>query len=357
MSLRHAAAASFLSLLVGAAAAQADTCTHRVVAAAPQHLALRLRAAAVEGFTVAAVARPDASAPLHVPVVVLAKSTASAGQVEIRAEWARSLSDLEAAVNAAVGGGARLRGVTRADLTAPAWGPWLAVLEQGAGKPAGGAPSYRLVLSRGQAAEWRQLEEAAREGYRVVDVLWWADRTLSALGEVVFVAERAPAASPRELELVWEPVAKLDARLEKLAAAGWHADVAWTSRDYVNVLMSRPRGGSHAPAGDHFEVDEDPGSPGVSASTGRLVERLSFRDGQVAIYDRRHPAASYVLESGPLVAGVASGTTASTAEIQLAGRLDRAGRGGLCAFDAVWQEQPGRSPELVVLLRRPPATE
>ena len=357
--MKHRAAALLSILapaLVATAAAQPAGCVHEVVASAPQHLESRLRAAAAAGFRVAAVARPDASAPPPpVPIVLLARPAAPEPPAGVAVEWARSLEDLEAAVNQRADGGARLRGITRSDATGAAWGNWVAVLETPAGEVAAGThAAYRLVLSRGDVAEWRRLEEAAAEGFRVVDVLWWPDPARSALGEVVFVAERLPGAAPREIELEWEPIEKLEAALERLSAKGFVADVAWTSRDYVNVLMSRPRG---APPfrGDRFEVDEDPGLPAVSAMSGRLVDRLAFRDGQVAIYDHTQPSEGYALEWGPL--GGASATRPSVDERDLAAALDHAGRdGGLCAFDAVWQQLPGRGPELLVMSRRPAAS-
>jgi hypothetical protein len=333
------------------AVAATPGCTHAVVATDPQHLAARLQAAAAAGFRVGALARQDASAPPMPPIVVLTR-TVGAAPVELIVEWSNDLGELEAEVGRATAAGAQLRGVARTMVRAPGGASWVAIFERAL--PNGGAPGpdYRFVLSRGNAAEWRDLEAVAAEGFRVVDVLWWPDPTRSALGEVLFVAERPPGgAPPREVELEWEPVDKLDTALERLAARGWVADVAWTSRDYVNVLLSRPREAA-AFQGDRFEVDEDPGLPGVSSMSGRLVERLGFRDGQVAIYDRSEPSEGYALEWGWLSA--ASWTTPSPAEVELARRLDAAAGDALCAFDAVWQHVPGREPELVVMLRRPP---
>jgi hypothetical protein len=85
--------------------------------------------------------------------------------------------------------------------------------------------------------------------------------------------------------------------------------------------------------------------------SGRLVERLAFRDGQVAIYQRMAAAEGYEIEWGPLDPVAATGAVPSPAELALAARLDRHGRAGRCAFDAVWQQLPGRGPELLVLLR------
>jgi hypothetical protein len=194
-----------------AVAASRPGCTHAVVAASPHHLDGRLAAAAAAGFHVAAVARPDASAPPRGPVVVLARHADEREPVEIVAVRARDLVELGERVDAAARPGRRLRGVTRIGPGAPAPGnePWLALLE-GPPPPSGvassaspaalaaaeaaaaaTAPRYRFVLSRGDAAEWKRLEAAAAAGYRVVDVSWWPDPSRAALGEVVFVAERS----------------------------------------------------------------------------------------------------------------------------------------------------------------------
>lgn len=342
--------------LAATALAQAP-CDHTLVAGSGPELAEQLAAAAARGYRVGAVARPDASAP-PVPAIVLLTRLPGSEPTAIELAEALDLPELEAAVGRLTSRGARLRGVTRA--VAPGGlASWLAVLEGPAAavgaEPAvaPSSPTYRLLRSRGDAAEWRRLETAAGEGFRVVDVLWWPDPTRSALSEVVFVLERHPGETPpRELELVWEPVPKLDAALERLAARGWEADVAWTSRDYVNVLMSRPRGAPPAAAGDRFEVDEDPGSPTVSSMSGRLVERLAFRAGQVAIYERGAAGEGYALETVALSWPLGGAGWARTNAVE--GRLGHAGRGGLCAFDAVWRQAPGREPELVVMLRRPP---
>jgi hypothetical protein len=89
----------------------------------------------------------------------------------------------------------------------------------------------------------------------------------------------------------------------------------------------------------------------VSSMSGRLVERLAFRDGQVALYDESGRG-TYAVEwvaIEPTDLGRQPG--ASPAEQVLAARLDRHGRSGVCAYDAVFQALPGRPRELLVLLR------
>lgn len=81
------------------------------------------------------------------------------------------------------------------------------------------------------------------------------------------------------------------------------------------------------------------------------LERLAFRDGQVALYDESGRG-TYAIEwvaIEPTDLGRPPG--ASPAEQALAVRLDRHGRSGVCAYDAVFQALPGRPRELLVLLR------
>jgi hypothetical protein len=276
-------------LTVGAGATSQQAWSHLVEEGEGGALAARLDAAARDGWELAAVVRPDPGPLPRVPMVVLARADGAAPQnAEHAVVAAPDVRAFEDDLNEWAFEGFELRGVS---WTAPRLSGgvrlYQAVLERSSAS-ASMERAYRVVRTTGQAGEWRQLEQAGREGFRVAHVLWFPDPLQSAAGEVVFVAERAgPAALPLEYDTLFDSTDNnLTKKVNQKSKAGYEVVALWTSRDYANVLLARPRElARRQPA--EFAFDEDPGSPSIGVAAGRFIDMLARGDRFLVAYDKR----------------------------------------------------------------------
>lgn len=337
----------------GGAGARQVAWSHLVEEGEGQVLAHRLDAAARDGWELAAVARPDPGPLPRTPLVVLARADGAGPRASEHAAVASpDRQRFEDEINDLAFDGFGLHGVT---WTAPRSSGGIrlyhAVLER---TPADQdvEREYRVVRTTGQAQEWRLLEQAGRDGFRVAHVLWFPDPLQSAAGEVVFVAERVgPGAVPLEYDTLFDSTDQgLTRKVNQKGKAGHEVLALWTSRDYANVLLARPRELSRRQPAE-FEFDEDPGSPSIGIAAGRFIDMVGRGDRFLAAYDKRGSGVYATIDER--VIDEADRFRSHPFDPDLAVRaLNRLGREGYRAFAAATRPNDDGQVRLRVHLRR-----
>lgn len=259
-----------------------------VTLARTDRLATRLLQLTKEGFRVDVVAVPDWP---FVPenVVVLLSQSPAAATIDYEVVDDSRLWKVAEDVSALAEKGYVLRGFTVAKPRLPGPMGYIAVMER-ATPATPPSREYRLVNTRGTAADWKVLEKAAADGFSVVSAYVRPDAVLSASSDIVFVCERDRGAPPvpMVLSLKWKdrdvPIEK---EINAAAAKGEVLQAFWASRMYLNALMVRPAKGPAGPP-RQYVVDSDPlGTPSVSSMDGRLVNWVRYRDDQqVSAYEK-----------------------------------------------------------------------
>jgi hypothetical protein len=322
-------------------------------------LADGLNARAAEGYRLVTVAKPEFPFVPRNLVALMARTPGDARPVGVRHEVVGSFLawQVEARINELAAQGYRVAGVTLA--ADPLFGREYAFEAVMARDPADGDPpsTYRVVRTGLRDGDWRTLERAGREGFRVLDILWRPDLTTAARGDLTFLLERRGAgAGPLVYTLKWEnSTGKLERALNEFGANGHRAVIAWAARDFLNALLVVPAQ-APPPRPAQYEVDGDPlGLPAISSLSGRLVDWARFKGEQVAIYEKGHRA-SYDVVAEPLVDRPTDEamTMLDRPDVEtLLGRLNRKGTEGFETFRATYrQEAPGRE-RLEVFLTKP----
>ena len=259
-----------------------------VTLARTDRLATRLLQLTKEGLRVDVVAVPDWPFVPENVVVLLSQSPAAAA-IDYEVVDDSRLWKVAEDVSALAAKGYVLRGFTVARPRLPGSLGYVAVMER-ATPSTPPSREYRLIHTRGTAADWKVLEKAAADGFSVTDYYVRPAADLSASSDNVFICERALGATPvpTVLTLKWESTATaIEKQVNALGAKGQVLQAFWASRRYLNALMVRPAKGDSAPP-RQYEVDSDPlGTPDVSAMDGRLVNWVRYRDDeQVGAYEK-----------------------------------------------------------------------
>lgn len=278
-----------LCLLAGIPAATqvGNTQLAEILVAESAQLASQLNSLAEQGFRVDVVALPEAPLVPRNVVVLLSRTEPAAPRHDYRAVGDTRLWKVAEDVNALAAQGYVLKGLTIATgrlFQVPF--SFEAVLER-ASPAAGARREYRLVRTRGTAADWKVLEQAGRDGFDVIDVISRPDPSLSAAGDVTFVCEKRADGAPVTFELKWDGnVTRVQRDVNELAAKGYELRALWPGTTSLNAFLSRSPGATPrtTPA---YEIDADPITvPSVSSMSGRLVAWMRFKGEQVAAFDR-----------------------------------------------------------------------
>lgn len=268
----------------------------------PLNLGRRLQRAARDGFTCAAVGRPEAPFLPATVVVLMTRSTdAPKPGPPIEAVFARSgyMEDFEAALNKLAATGYRVCGltVTRAVSGASPY-TTVAVMTKEEGPP----PSYRVIRSeeRGRAEQWQRLEAAAADGFLVSHLVSRPQPPTADTSEIVFLAEKTAATVPATYELVF---AANDVALKrdilKAAGHGHRVQAIWAANRRVSVLMAKPMQGAWP---DEREYDvNDRSERFVSGTDGELVGRVRYAGGVMSVHNQK-VRPEYTIDSGVISA-------------------------------------------------------
>jgi hypothetical protein len=287
-TVRAGVAVGVLWLLAGAPARTqlGNSQLAEILIAEPTELGPRLNTLARQGFRVGAVAIPEAPLiPAHAIVVLTRADTAAPPDYRVVGD--SRLSKVMEDVNALAAQGYVLKGLTlTAGRVFQTPFSFEAVLERGAATDSS-RREYRFVRTLGTAATWKQLEQAGREGFDVIDVISRPDPLQSAAGDVTFVCEKRADGAPVTFELKWHgDVTRVERDVNELAAKGYALRALWPGTTSLSALLARWPGAT-ATTAPAYEIDADPITvPSVSSMSGRLVAWMRFRGEQVAAFDR-----------------------------------------------------------------------
>ncbi len=240
---------------------------------------------AKQGFRVDAVAIPDAPLLPRNVVVVLTKAPDGASTAEYRVLGDARAWKITEEINKLAAEGFVLKGFTIA--SGRSLGLYEAVLERTTGAT-DARREYRIVHTRGTAADWKLLEQAGREGFDVEEVIARPDPAQAAAGDVTFVCVKRADSVPVAFTLKWAgDTIRIDRDVNDLASKGHTLRAMWTGTTQLSALLSRPVAGTKAAAAARYEIDGDPLTvPSVSSMSGRLVAWLRFKGEQVSVFDR-----------------------------------------------------------------------
>ena len=211
MSIARVAVGVAIGLTAFPSAAQRPTFSHEIVVEPPASVERTVRRLDREGYSCAAVARPEGRLLSHNVAIFMtrplrAASASEFGETAIVTGTADGTADFERRVNISAAQGFRLCGIT---ITAPIWGKpsvyaTVAVMTRAAGSSA--STTYRVVRSRGRREDWTVLEKAAAEGFGVTQLAAISEPGPSNVSDIVFVAERPEIVRPLQYRagLCWK---------------------------------------------------------------------------------------------------------------------------------------------------------
>jgi hypothetical protein len=320
----------------------------------PLSLGRRLQRAARDGFSCAAVGRPQVPFLPPSVVVLMTRSTDSPKPgPAIEAVFARSgyMEDLEAALNKVAATGYRVCGltVTRAVSGASPY-TTVAVMTKDEGPP----PAYRVIRSeeRGRGEQWRRLEAAAAEGYLVSHLVSRPQPAAADTSEIVFLAEKTTTTVPVTYELVFAGNAvSLQKDVIRAAGEGHRVQAVWAANRRVSVLMAKPMQGAW-PDAREYEVS-DRSERFVSATDGEMVGRVRYTGGVMSVHNQK-VRPEYTITRGVISAvRPAPLDLLSPHEFRLIDQLDADRKRRYVPMEFTLSPGEGRDLQAEIVLRRP----
>ena len=344
-------------LFSAASTANAQTAakfSFQLLTAEPLAVESALTRLAREGYRCAAVARPEAPMMSNSVAVLLGRDLPAAGSVpedlSVVVGRAFSLDEFERDINIRAANGFTMCGFT---WTAPVWGATsgytpVAVMRRLPGASTQRA-SYRVRRTQGRSGQWAALEKTAAEGFAVTHLAFRPESPTSDVSDVIFVAEKTAGAVPLEYRLVFSGNAvALEKELAKVPGFGFHS--VWHTAGRVSVLLSRPAG-SQAPPHD-YKVD-DPSRLRISGLDGELLKIFRFKEGAIALYDRKRPALDHSIIDGVITDLTRRRTIPTGDERRFIEKLDVDGARGFWPIDFTWRGDIEMGRAVDVILRRP----
>jgi hypothetical protein len=323
--------------------AQRPSFSHTLVVESPKASESALRDRLREGYACAAVARPLGQLLSSNIAVVLtrertAPGAAPARDVRVISGTPGSVEVLEKVINDAASQGFGLCGLT---ITAAIWGKpaeyaLVAVMTR-EGAPSSRAP-YRVIRTRGRGDEWAVLEKAAADGFAVSRLIARSDGGPSNTSDIVFVLEKPEPSRPRVLELAFagNDVA-LQKEIDKKTVRGFCIEANWATPERVNVLLAKPVDG--ACEGTHEYTADQDSRFYVSNLDGMLLGLHRFKEGSLALYDKRKGAAfEYNLIAGELQDWTRRPLFLPRDQKQFIEKLDVDGGRGYRPVDVTWRK-------------------
>ena len=339
--------------------AQRPSFSHAVIVESPKASESALRDRLREGYACAAVARPLGRLLSSNIAVVLTRqgktpTVVSTSDVRVINGTPGAVEELEKLINDAATQGFRLCGLT---ITAAIWGKpaeyALVAVMTHEGAAASRVP-YRVVRTRGRGDEWTVLEKAAADGFAVSRLIARSDGGASNTSDILFVLEKPAQSRPRVLDLAFAGNAvALQKEIDKKTARGFCLEANWATSERVSVLLAKPLDG--ACEGVHeFTVDEDSRFY-VSNLDGMLLGLHRFKEGSLALYDKRKGAAlEYNLIAGELQDWTRRPVLLPRDQKQFIDKLDVDGGRGYRPVDVTWRKLgPGDMLAVDVVMARP----
>ena len=286
-----------IGVLLGSQPAARQDARFAVVIEPPDRAETALNALGDKGYWCGGAARPEPDVVLSDLVAVLVRPTTTPSTVRYRvvsgfAQPGRTAFD--EALTKAGADGYRVCGFTSARAVGRrSGGPQVALMIRNPSDKVE-PREYRAVYTSGTGPEWRRVEEALRDGFTIARAVWAPPPGAGTSPEVVFLAERDPAAAAAPAEHVLESNATpqgLARRMATRAGEGYRFEMAWTGTSGVSVLMTR-RAAARAGAAPTYTVTaSSTGSFSPALSAGRLLASIPFRGVRFALRDSSQPGA------------------------------------------------------------------
>jgi hypothetical protein len=261
-----------------------------------------LRRAIKDGYSFAAVARPEGRLlPATVAVLVSRPEGASGGAPELEVVVARPgpIDDFQDAVNTVAARGFRMVGLT---YTAPVWGSAntytpIAIMQR---VPAGDAPpEYRVIRTRYDRDQRAALNAAGAGGFVVTHLFSYPLDATTTDSVPVYVAEKTTVTPAVRYHLTFaETATALEASLDRYAGEGYRLQGLWTANTRVIALLTKPLEGAW-PDPREYAVD-DPATLFFSRVYGALTGVVRHRDRFLGVYDLKAPRTEYTVTTGQI---------------------------------------------------------